>query len=56
MDGMQKNIKPDIVNYETKNKCGIIKDAEHSSLLSEAIALAGKMTRNQFNKIMEAIK
>jgi len=26
------------------------------ALLSEAISLASKMTRNQFDKIMEAIK
>lgn len=34
MDGMQKNIKPDIVNYETKNKCGIIRERLKEEILT----------------------
>lgn len=34
MDGMQKNIKPDIVNYETKNKCGIIRERLKKEILT----------------------
>ena len=56
MDCKQKSIKMEIVCCETGNKCDIIKNAEHIALLSEAISLASKMTRNQFDKIMEAIK
>lgn len=56
MDWKQKSIKMEILNCETKNKCSIIKNAEHIALLSEAISLASKMTRTQFDKIMEAIK
>lgn len=56
MDCKQKNIKMEILSCETKNKCDIIKNAEHIALLSEAIFLASKMTRDQFDKIMEAIK
>lgn len=57
MDWNQKSIKMEIVrSCETKNKCDIIKNAEHIALLSEAISLASKMTRNQFDKIIEAIK
>lgn len=46
MDWKQKNIKMEIVICETKNKCDIIKNAEHIALLSEAISLASKMTRD----------
>lgn len=34
MDGMQKNIKPDIVNCETKNKCGIIRERLKKEILT----------------------
>lgn len=56
MDWKQKSIKMEFLSYETGNKCDIIKNPEHIALLSEAISLASKMTRNQFDKIMEAIK
>lgn len=56
MDWKQKSIKMEILSCETGDKCSIINNAEHIALLSEAISLASKMTRNQFDKIMEAIK
>lgn len=56
MKGLQKNTKLEIPRYAIEDKCAIIKNAEHIALLSEAISLASKMTRNQFDKIMEAIK